>query len=103
MAEETIVAQRITYEGIHKAGGATKVNITGEMMKMVRNSHRLYAAEKKKKQEMQAERQKRIIEKRKATVALKQVFAKKKAALDEMKTKMGEKISQFDSEITSLQ
>ena len=103
MAEETVVAQRIVYEGVHKAGGPSNVEINGEMLKMVRNSHKLYEAERKKKQEKQSEGQKRIVEKRKATMELNTAVAKRKAVLDEMKSKMNDKISEFDTEITSLQ
>ena len=40
MLAETIVAQRIVYENVRKAGGPTHVIITPEMIKMVRNAHK---------------------------------------------------------------
>ena len=39
MLEETIVSHQLTYEGVHKAGGPTKVEIMDNMMKIVRNSY----------------------------------------------------------------
>ena len=35
MLEESIVSQRIVYEGVHKAGSAEDVEITPEMLKTV--------------------------------------------------------------------
>ena len=72
-------------------------------MKLVRSSHRMYDTENKEKQKKQTEGQKRIIEKRKATIELNQVIAAKKALVADMKTKMNEKIAQFDADIVSLQ
>ena len=102
MLEETIVSQQLTYEGVHKAGGPTKVEITDNMMKMVRNPDKMYKAELNKKEE-QSKGQKLIVEKRKATIELNPVIVKKKAALDEMKDEMKNKIPEFDAEITALQ
>ena len=102
-AEKTIVGQRLVYEGVQKEGGPSKVEITGEMMKLVRSSHRMYDTENKEKQKKQTEGQKRIIEKCKATIELNQVIAAKKALVADMKTKMNEKIAQFDADIVSLQ
>ena len=78
-AEKTIVGQRLFYEGVQKEGGPSKVEITGEMMKLVRSSHRMYDTENKEKQKKQTEGQKRIIEKRKATIELDQLIAAKKS------------------------
>ena len=39
---ESIVAQRIVYEGILKAGGVTQVDISSQMVKDVKGSHRRY-------------------------------------------------------------
>ena len=103
MMEETIIAQRITYEAIHKVGGPTKVDITEEMIKMVKNSYRMYNTERKEKEKNRSAGQKRIAEKRKATMNLNKVVAEKKAALDAMKSKMNEKISEYDAEISALQ
>ena len=102
-AEKTIVGQRLVYEGVQKEGGPNEVEITGEMMKLVRSSHRMYDTESKEKQKKQTEGKKRLIEKGRATMALNQVFAPKKALVADMKTKMNEKIAQFDADITSLQ
>ena len=99
MLEETIVSQRIVYEGVQKAGGPTKIEVTPDMMKMVKNSHRTYTNAMSEKNKKQSEGQKRIAEKRKATVELKQVIARKKVAVDDLKAT----ISSFDAELTALQ
>ena len=99
MLEETIVSQRIVYEGVQKAGGPTKIEVTPDMMKMVKNSHRTYTNAMSEKNKKQSEGQKRIAEKRKATVELKQVIARKKVAVDDLKAT----ISSFDVELTALQ
>lgn len=103
MMEDTVIAQRLVYEGIHKAGGVTHVVITDEMVKMVRNSYRMYKAEGKKKEDLRSEGQKRISAKRKATNNLNKAVAGKKKVIDEMKKKMSETISQYDAEISTLQ
>ena len=58
-AEKTIVGQRLLYEGVQKEGGPSKVEITGEMMKLVRSSHRMYDTENKEKQKKQTEGQRK--------------------------------------------
>ena len=40
MLTEIIVIQIITYKTVQKKGGANKVSINPELMKMVKNSHR---------------------------------------------------------------
>ena len=68
MLEETIVAQRIVFEGVHKAGCATNVEITPEMVK---TSYRTYSDASEEKKRNQSLSQKRVAEKRKATMDLK--------------------------------
>ena len=99
MLEESIVSQRIVYEGVHKAGSAEDVEITPEMLKAVKASHRTYKAAHEEKQKRQSDGQKRQLMKRKVTLELKNAIAKKKAAVDDLRSK----ITQFDSEIHSLQ
>ena len=99
MLEESIVSQRIVYEGVHKAGSAEDVEITPEMLKAVKASHRTYKAAHEEKQKRQSAGQKRQLMKRKVTLELKNAVAKKKAAVDDLKSK----ITQFDPEIHSLQ
>ena len=55
MLEETIVAQRIVYENVCKAGEPTHVIMTPEMIKMVRNAHKQYDDERKRKEVFQSE------------------------------------------------
>ena len=99
MLEETIVSQRIVYEGVHRSGGPTTVEITPEMLKMVGTSHRRYKSACTEKAEQQSEGQKRLAEKRKAAIYMKNAVARKKAIVDDMKGK----IMQFDAEIYSFQ
>lgn len=75
MLAETIVTQRIVYEAVQKAGGPVKVSITLELMNMVKNSYKTYAQEEKKRQ--QSDAQKRVVQKRKATVDLSNAVANK--------------------------
>jgi hypothetical protein len=98
MLGETVVAQRIVYEGIQKSGGPTNVEINVDMMKSVRASHKKYKVASDEKAKNQSQAQKKIIEKRKATLELKDVVAKKKAAVSVMQSE----ISSYDAEIMSL-
>ena len=98
MLEETIVSQRLAYEGVQKAGGPTKVEITDDLMKSVRYSHKRFAASNEEKKKRQSVAQKKIGEKRKATIELKEVVARKKAAVSEMQSE----ISGYDVVITAL-
>ena len=99
MLEESIITERIVYEAVSKAGGPTKVVTDRELLKMVKDSHRQYAAAQELKKQQQSEAQKRVQERRKATVDLKNAVAKKKAVVEEFRSK----ISEFDSEIHALQ
>ena len=98
MLAETTVTQRIVHDAVQKAGGPTKVAITSELMKMVKNSHRTYTAAKDEKKQ-KSDARKRVVEKRKATVELENAVANKKAVVEELKNR----INMFDSEIYALQ
>ena len=99
MFGETIVAQRFVHEAIQKAGGTTKVEITNEMIKNVKASYKKFNSANEEKKKWQSEAQKKILEKRKATLELKEVEAKKKAVGSEMKSE----ITSFDTHIIALQ
>ena len=101
--EKTVIAQRIVYEGIHRAGGPAQVNLTDELLRAVRNSHRQYIADQKKMEEQKSEGQKRLAAKRKATCDLNKAVAEKKKVVDDMKKKLRDTINQFDAEISTLQ
>ena len=94
----SIIAQRIVYEAVSKAGGAADVDITKEMRK-VRKSHRQYTVAQELKKKKQSEGQKKLAEKRKATQSVKAVVEKKKALVDKMKAE----IASADLEIMELQ
>ena len=57
MLAETIVAQRIVYENVRKAGGPTHVIITPEMIKIMRNAHKQYDDDRKRKEAFHSEGQ----------------------------------------------
>ena len=99
MLAETIVIQRIVHDAVQKAGGPTKVAITSGFMKIIKNSHRTYTAAKDEKKQQKSDAQKRVVEKRKATVELQNAVANKKAVVEELKNR----INMFDSEIYALQ
>ena len=100
MLEETIVAQRIVYENIR---WPTHVIITPEMIKMVRNAHKQYDDNRKRKEAFHSEGQNRLAAKRKASNDLTKAVAEKKRVLDDMKKKMMETIPKYDCEISALQ
>ena len=77
MLAETIVTQRIVYEAVQKAGGPVKVSITLELMNMVKNSYKTYTHAQEEKKRQQSDAQKRVVQKRKATVDLSNVVANK--------------------------
>ena len=68
-------------------------------MKMVKNSHRTCTAAKDEKKQQKNDAQKRVVEKRKATVELQNAVANEKAVAEELKNR----INIFDSEIYALQ
>ena len=49
LQEESVVAQRQVYDGIHNQGGVLNVDITKEMMRSVRVSHSRYTEALKEK------------------------------------------------------
>ena len=75
------------------------MQITNELMKSVKASHKRFNAANEEKKTCQSEAQKKIVEKRKATLELKEVVAKKKALLSEMKSE----ITSCDTQIIALQ
>ena len=99
MFGETIVAQRFVHEAIQKAGGTTKVEITNEMIKSVKASYKRFNSANEEKKKCQSEAQKKIVEKRKTTMELNEVVAKKKALVNEMQSE----ITSFDTQIIALQ
>ena len=95
--EEFIFSQIVIYEGVLKVGSTNNVEITLEMLKMVKTSHRTYKAAQEEKQKRERGGYKRQAMKR--NLELENAIAKKKAVVDYLK----DKIIQFDSVIFSLQ
>ena len=98
MLESTVFAQRLVYEGIERAGGVTKVEVTPEMVAKVKAAHRTMEAAKKDADKETSEAQKKRIEKRKLQLSLNNVAAAKKNALENMQAK----IESYDAEISSI-
>ena len=98
MLESTVFAQRLVYEGIERAGGVTKVEVTPEMVAKVKAAHRTMEAAKKDADKETSEAQKKRIEKRKLQLSLNNVVAAKKNALEDMQAK----IESYDAEISSI-
>ena len=59
-----------------------------ELMKMVKNFYRTYTAAKDEKKQQKSDAQKRVVEKRKATVELQNAVANKKAVVEELKNRI---------------
>ena len=95
----SIISQRIVYEAVSKAGSAVNVDITPDMIKAVKKSHKLFDIKQKEKQQSQSENQKKVSEKKRKTIQLKKAVAEKKAKMDEMK----EQVKEFDRDIMKLQ
>ena len=85
MQEESVVAQRQVYDGIHASGGLLNININASLMSYVRSSHSTYEDALKKKQQEQSEKEKRRVEKRKATEMIKELKAKKFRLTEDLK------------------
>ena len=100
MLESTVVAQRSVYEGIERAGGVAKVEVTPEMVTKVKAAHRTMQAAKKDSDKETSDTQKKRIEKRKLQLqlSLNNVVAAKKNALEDMQAK----IESYDAEISSM-
>ena len=65
MLESTVVAQRLVYERIERAGGVTKVEVTPELVAKVKAAIRTMQAAKKDADKETSEAQKKRTEKRK--------------------------------------
>ena len=100
MLESIVVAQRLVYEGIERAGGVTKMEVTPEMVAKVKAAHRTIQATKKDSDKDTTDTQKKRIEKRKLQLqlSLNNVVAAKKKALEDMEAK----IESYDAEISSV-
>ena len=95
----SIISQRIVYKAVSKAGAAVNVDITPDMIKVVKKSHKLFHIKQKEKQRRQSENQKKVSEKKRKTIDLKKAVAEKKAKMDEMQ----EQVKEFDRDIMKLQ
>ena len=83
LQEESVMAQRQVYDGIHNEGGVLNVNITKEMMHSVRVSHSRYTEALKEKRLKYSEEEKRKAKKRSINSRMKELKAKKRRLADE--------------------
>ena len=88
MKEESVVSQRIVYEGVMQEGGPLKVNINGRMLKFVRQASsesKLAGNENKKKQ---TEGKKRRQERKRISKEINEATATKEDAVESIKEKI---------------
>ena len=83
LQEESVVAQRQVYDGIHNQGGVLNVHITKEMMRSVRVSHSRYTEALKEKRLKYSVEEKRKAKKRSTNSRMKELKAKKRHLADE--------------------
>ena len=83
LQEESVVAQRQVYDGIHNQDGVLNVDITKEMMRSVRVSHSRYSEALKEKRLKYSEEEKRKAKKRSINSRMKELKAKKQRLADE--------------------
>ena len=81
MKEQSLVAQRIVYEGVMNVGGPIKADINSNMIKSVRLDNRYKFALEENKQK-QTEGEKRREEKKRITIQINEATAAKKRTLD---------------------
>ena len=77
MHEESVVAQRVVYDGVHDAGGIMSVNVTKAMMQSVHSARSRYDDALKRHREEATEEKKREAEKRRIAAEIKSLEAKK--------------------------
>ena len=102
MKQESVVAQRLVYDGVVQEGGLLKVDICREMMKEVRKSRTRYQNALSEKRKQQNDHEKQIQEKRRLTAELKQLQTEKKAAkrtADEAMGTLDAKIFEIEEKI----
>lgn len=99
MKEESMVANRLVYEGVMKEGGVAAVQIGKEMMEEVDKAHKRYAANLELQREQQTCFEKRKQEKRKLTAEMNAAKAAKVLVTEELRAKT----TQLDSEIFRLE
>lgn len=75
--EDSLVAQRIVYDGVQSAGGVTSVNIDNAMLSYVRGSHARYQEALKRKREAESELDKQQAGQKRAAEHIKLLTAKK--------------------------
>ncbi|XP_023212734.1 uncharacterized protein LOC111615566, partial [Centruroides sculpturatus] len=78
LKEESLVAQRLVYDGIHFAGGIDQINIDQKMLLTVRGSRQRYIESLQQKKDIQKQQTLRAEEKRKPTQQLKDLKQHKK-------------------------
>ena len=82
LKEQSLVAQRMVYEGVRKEGGVLKADITPKMLKHFKESWRYAEADAKENRKRQTDGDKRREDRKRLGKEIKEVKSAKKLALD---------------------
>ena len=99
MKNESLVAQRIVFDGIQHDGGYLKVNISQDMLCYVRNSHKAYENAKEENGKRQTEAENQKVEKQRLSIELKKLKECMKAAT----TAASKSMEAFDAKIFAIE
>ena len=98
MKEQSLVAQRIVYEGVMNEGGPIKADINSNMIKSVRLASNRYTFALEENKQKQTEGEKRRQERKRITKEINEATASKKRALDSI----NRTISSYDEQVQNL-
>ena len=80
MENESLVAQRVVFDGTQHDGGSLKVNISQDMFRYVRNSRKAYENAKEENRKWQAKVENQKVEKKRLSIELKKLTECKKSS-----------------------
>jgi hypothetical protein len=99
LTEESVVAQRKVYGGIHAAGGVPGVELTPSLMSHARSAHVNYTEALRRKKTDLSEEEKRTAEKRRIEIRVQELKAKKSRISQELR----DESANIDEELKKLQ
>ena len=99
MENESLVAQRVVFDGTQHDGGSLKVNISQDMFRYVRNSRKAYENAKEENRKWQAKVENQKVEKKRLSIELKKLTECKKAAT----TAASKSIKVFNTKIFAIE
>ena len=99
MHEESVVAQRVVYDGIQSVGGIMNINIDKKLLQYVRGSRARYMDELKRKREQKAKDESQNDERKRAAQTLKMLKSKKAKVLQAAAAET----SSLDTQIAELE